>query len=497
MGKSKKSSSKTLSPQQIVDKIQQTLLKHKNGLTKEAIEGYEEVIPLVTATSTLLSLHGNVGALYLSTGKYEEAKQHFEKSIEIDTTNAQSHFNLAVLLTSKLNQHGAAMKHCALAIKYDGETKNHKYYHLMGNILQSLGKEKESERYYQMADSLAQGGSIDMSTKKESADVAQSNIIERFVDHLPFDIHQQSHHDFVIDNERYHVVVESLNPIIITVENFLTAEECQYIRDKSSQNLEKSFIMGNSVKVSEEYANNQQIISKEGEAGSSELDDEETLYRSSYNAWLSVDDRLSSLQERISSLLNLPLGYIKHNSEDLQVVKYDVNGQFKLHQDSSAFHARMMTVLFYLNDISSDSESTDIVGGETWFPFADSVDEVGRKSGEELSHKTVDSVETAILQGLNAYDYFLTESKMATARYSHELLPGVKVAPKRGKVVIFLNYHRRNDELNPHAVHAGLPIRKLVEGRYQTQVTEKEAEKWIANYWIKLKKEELQEILTN
>jgi hypothetical protein len=486
----KGSSNKALSPTEVVSLLQKTLQDHKSGKIYEAIEGYEQVIPLVTAPATLLSLHNNVGAIYHSTGKYELALKHFEASVELDSANAQSHFNLAVLLTSKLNQHGKAIKHCGLAIKIDPE--NFKYYHLMGNILQTLGKEKESEKYYQIADNLAKqqqqpSESVAAADNSNSPRPLLQNVVKRF----SFPLTIGSHEITLDDLKTYSVNVESVSPLIITIDGFLTNEECEYIKEKSRDKLERSFIMGNSVR---------DITSDENEG---ELD-EDNVYRSSYNTWLPLDEYLHSLQKRISKVLSLPVSYILSNSEDLQVVKYDLNGQFKLHQDSSAFHSRLMTILFYLNDVATNSESSpsNVCEGETWFPFASASlpavcqsssqqECVNLEANDKSSVSAITSIEKAILQGLNSYDQFTTRKDK---KDSHPILPGLKVPPKKGKVVVFFNYRIDDDLLDPLAVHAGLPLRKpraaLEEsnGREQQSTLE---EKWVANYWIKFNREEL------
>lgn len=68
----------------------------------------------------------------------------------------------------------------------------------------------------------------------------------------------------------------------------------------------------------------------------------------------------------MSALTELPLSFLLQRSEDLQVVRYGIGGQFNAHHDSSAdyFAARLMTTLVYL-ETSKIGE-----GGETWFPFA-------------------------------------------------------------------------------------------------------------------------------
>lgn len=60
---------------------------------------------------------------------------------------------MIVLLTTKLEQHAKAIKHCGLAIKLDGN--NYKAYHLMGNILQNINRPEEAMKYFVMAENIA------------------------------------------------------------------------------------------------------------------------------------------------------------------------------------------------------------------------------------------------------------------------------------------------------------------------------------------------------
>jgi 2OG-Fe(II) oxygenase superfamily len=108
----------------------------------------------------------------------------------------------------------------------------------------------------------------------------------------------------------------------------------------------------------------------------------------------------------------------------------------------------------YLNDVEEGC------GGETWFPFS------GRYREFDLS------VEEAISTALKS-----REGKVKGEGDDEESALGIKIAPKMGDAVIFFN-HLTSGELDPAAVHAGLPVKSTEEG--------KEGEKWIANYWVDL-----------
>ena len=74
--------------------------------------------------------------------------------------------------------------------------------------------------------------------------------------------------------------------------------------------------------------------------------------------------------------------------KDLQVVHYTEGGQFKVHHDSSSFHPRLLTSLFYLN-----SPSISNGGGETWFPFAKSSLNLPE---EEITEDSLETTKNAI-----------------------------------------------------------------------------------------------------
>lgn len=449
--------------------LQDTLVNHKQGNFEDAIEGYETLISSFRTRNieqdrpTLLTLYSNLGALYMSLGQYDDAERKFSDAIEYFPSHSNSHFNLAVLLTSKLNKHPQALKHCSLAIKYSpDETVNRKYYHLMGNIMQNLGKLDQAERYFQLAeDSSQEGHSSNAFSSDQTFQLKQ--YYKRYLN------------DFEVEFEEkvYHVQVVSQHPIILTIDHFLDEEESQYIREKASLSLEKSFVMGSSVKRIDNEETDLKLSSIESSplGETNNILEDPDLYRSSYNTWLPQDALLQKIQARISKVLDLPLAYIRQKSEDLQVVKYQLGGQFKAHQDASAFHSRFFTSLFYLNTASIDTNGK-FHGGETWFPFSD----------PNISVKTVDE---AVLKALNIFED--TDSSKG-----FDSLSGSKVASQQGKAAIFFNYDE-NGNLDPRAVHAGLPIRPLEP---LINLDQKLPEKWIANYWVDLDLHLLQDMKT-
>lgn len=431
-------------------KLQQVLSIHKAGNIDEAIKGYTEIIPLMPS-QIKLSLYGNLGALYMGKGMYSEAKDQFAAAVQISPDHSSSQFNLAVILTSKFNEHAKALKHCALAIRAD--PTSHKAYHLMGNILQNLGKHNEAEKYFEKAEALAGGtdsnanhNQHDGNTQSESASKGLLNSV------LRFELLSGQTQEVEIEGMKYSLRCLSRKPLVFVIDNLLSATECELIKDRAINSLDKSFVMGSDVKSHNLYN------LKDGTHGDSDsLDEDPRLYRSSYTAWLPRDDILDGMQRRLAAILGIPLPYIQHKSEDLQVVKYNRGGQFKAHQDSSHFHPRLLTALVYLHTVK---ERPEVSGGETWFPFAPA------QQAEAETLPPPSTIEEAVVRALEAYE-----------DSPRDALPGLAVEPVMGRAVIFFNYDLESGELDPMAVHAGLPVR--VDSEEQI-----DAKKWIANYWI-------------
>jgi hypothetical protein len=132
----------------------------------------------------------------------------------------------------------------------------------------------------------------------------------------------------------------------------------------------------------------------------------------------------------------------------------------------------------YLNTPCS-ATSPSISGGETWFPYASEGGEastaINREEGDDWT------VDLAIARALTRYEEHVASA--AAADDDHDLRPtpleGLKVTPAAGTAVIFAN-HLLDGEVDPSAVHAGLPL------RCSDSQGSSAAEKWIANYWVEM-----------
>lgn len=457
--------------QDLSQRITAALAAHKRGELDEALSAYELVIPDVLGIGGKLesTLRNNAAAIYMNKGDYDAAKTHFMAAIQCEPNDPQSHFNLAVILTSKFNEHGKAIRHCGLAIKLD--PKHVKAHHLMGNILQNLGKDEQAQNYFVLADNLARGGggeplSSTATSSAADADNTGGDKWERF--HIMFARvgDQFSTTDVTAEGLTLTLQLECISerPLIFKATNVMSVTECAHIMQRATDKLEKSFVMGGGSATTATTTKEADVTGETVFSSGGSNNSDEELYRSSYNAWLHADEVATALQRRFAAVTGLPLQLFQQKSEELQVVKYDLGGQFKVHHDSSAFQPRLLTALLYLTNVPIEH------GGGTWFPHA----------------------------GADAHGPESVESAIAAALRWEKLppidRPGVTVTPSQGDAIIFFN-HLRNGELDPLAVHAGLPILPVDDPRPAPAVdgndvdqggkgAESTRQKWIANYWV-------------
>ncbi|KMS97482.1 hypothetical protein BVRB_5g126660 [Beta vulgaris subsp. vulgaris] len=142
--------------------------------------------------------------------------------------------------------------------------------------------------------------------------------------------------------------VISWSPRIIVLHNFLSIEECDYLRAIASPRLQVSTV----------------VDTKTGKGVRSEV-------RTSSGMFLHPEERkyplIEAIEKRISVYSHVPA----ENGELIQVLRYEPNQFYKPHHDyfSDAFNVkrggqRVATMLMYLSD--------NVEGGETIFPMAGS-----------------------------------------------------------------------------------------------------------------------------
>lgn len=142
--------------------------------------------------------------------------------------------------------------------------------------------------------------------------------------------------------------VVSWSPRIVVLHNFLSMEECEYLRGIAVPRLQVSTV----------------VDTKTGKGVRSEV-------RTSSGMFLNTDERkyprIEAIEKRISVYSQVPV----ENGELIQVLRYERSQFYKPHHDyfSDEFNVkrggqRIATMLMYLSD--------NVEGGETYFPLAGS-----------------------------------------------------------------------------------------------------------------------------
>lgn len=140
--------------------------------------------------------------------------------------------------------------------------------------------------------------------------------------------------------------VVSWSPRIVVFHNFLSSEECNYLRAMAKPRLEVSTV----------------VDARTGKGIKSKV-------RTSSGMFLSAEERkypmIQAIEKRISVYAQVPV----ENGERIQVLRYEENQYYRPHHDyfSDTFNLkyggqRVATMLMYLSD--------NVEGGETYFPKA-------------------------------------------------------------------------------------------------------------------------------
>ncbi|KAJ8557366.1 hypothetical protein K7X08_002991 [Anisodus acutangulus] len=140
--------------------------------------------------------------------------------------------------------------------------------------------------------------------------------------------------------------IVSWKPRIVLFHNFLSAEECDYLRSVAMPRLHVSTV----------------VDAKTGKGIESDV-------RTSSGMFLSPDERkypmIQAIEKRIAVYSQIPA----ENGELIQVLRYEKNQFYRAHHDyfSDSFNVkrggqRIATMLMYLTD--------NVEGGETYFPMA-------------------------------------------------------------------------------------------------------------------------------
>ena len=163
-----------------------------------------------------------------------------------------------------------------------------------------------------------------------------------------------------------------------------------------------------------------------------------------------------------------------------------MGGRFKVHQDSSLFHPRLITALFYLNDIEHiDSVSSS---GGTWFPYAS--EEIDISPASKFNLTVEEAINNALTMELHQNDITSNDSNFPILKLKSN---GLVVLPVKGDAIIFFNHREDDGAIDPSAIHAGLPLQDMYYNANSESVLSEngenktpEHEKWVANYWVGL-----------
>jgi hypothetical protein len=132
------------------------------------------------------------------------------------------------------------------------------------------------------------------------------------------------------NNKAFSIERVSAQPPIYVLRNFLSLEECDFIREKVER----------SIDIQDAQTLNGQGL---------------TARPNCQVAWL--DSNVDDLAQDVATLMLDPREeYGGLWVENLQVLQYSLKGEYVLHHDG---HFRLLTCLYYLNGV-----------GGTWFPFA-------------------------------------------------------------------------------------------------------------------------------
>jgi len=291
---------------------------------------------------------------------------------------------------------------CQAALRLQPD--NHKAVHVLANLVQNEGNHAEAARLFLLANRLAAPAAAGASGAPADAAALKPPASQRLLASLP--LHTPSPLALP-DGSEVTVVVVSRRPLVAHVRGLLTPRECEAVLDAARDTgLSESHVMGG------------------GGAGAREAG-----WRSSSQAWVRYEasGELRALRGKAAAVVGVDEAEAVQG-EDLQVVRYGPGGEFRLHHDSSAFHPRRATLLYYLSDVEGNS-------GGTWFPFAE----------VEPSAHAPATVQDAIEEGLRR----LGDGAAPAAGYT--------CRPRQGDALLFFN-HLDDGTLDPLAVHAGLPV---------------------------------------
>ena len=249
---------------------------------------------------------------------FAEAVKNFQASVQANSQSAEGWYNLAVV-QFQLKDFLRCMQSCSKATALSPTM--HTAHHLLGLVMQELGRPADAQQCFLSAQSIASQSASRASDPAKKASVA----LQRLWLSLTKDSKVCLRLDLPPGEKPNLAVMERLStrPLLFRTSPLITATECAAIMATAMASLSASHVTGDA------SAN-----SNSGSRGEA--------YRSSMTAWLSASESpvLQKLTQWVAKLSCLPLAYVRLKSERVQVVRYVEGGEFRLHQDSSAFHPR-------------------------------------------------------------------------------------------------------------------------------------------------------------
>lgn len=218
------------------------------------------------------------------------------------------------------------------------------------------------------------------------------------------------------------VRVVSESPRIYVLENFLSEEECEFLKQLVNGRLEPA-------KVVEKAENKYDL---------------QVTTRNNKQIWLTrKEERSTPLLRHIIKRMHRAARVPDDDAEALQIGKYGIDEKYELHLDSDPGHdvPRPATLIAYLNDVEA--------GGETLFPM---------NPRNRLACAT-------------KWHDFDGGKRFGIKNCCDLDQPGiVKIPPRRGRAVLFWNHHVIGDR-DRSSEHAACPV--------------KAGEKWIVQRWFR------------
>ena len=258
----------------------------------------------------------DIGAIEMQDNHFEEAVKSFQASVQANSQSAEGWYNLAVA-QFQLKDFLRCMQSCSKATAL--APGMHTAHHLLGLVMQELGRPADAQQCFLSAQSIASQSASGARTPAKKTCIA----LQRLWLALTKDRKVCLKLDLPAGAKPNLAVMERLStrPLLFRTSPLITPTECAAIMTMASASLSASHVTG------EASANH----GSRGEA-----------YRSSTTAWLSPSESsvLQKLTHWVAKLSGLPLAYVRLKSERVQVVRYADGGEFRLHQDSSAFHPR-------------------------------------------------------------------------------------------------------------------------------------------------------------